>query len=87
MPRSKDDVHGVFFETYKTTVAVDFKLKRLTVNGTKVRLQLWDIMGQERFKELVRVSSKEAIGRELRIVIYFISPGLLRQYSWSVHRV
>lgn len=44
-----------FFETYKTTVGVDFKIKRMQVNGESVRLQLWDIMGQERFQELVRV--------------------------------
>mmetsp|Transcript_17214 Transcript_17214/g.40370 ORF Transcript_17214/g.40370 Transcript_17214/m.40370 type:complete len:218 (+) Transcript_17214:323-976(+) len=51
----KRTVNEGFFETYKTTVGVDFKIKRMQVNNESVRLQLWDIMGQERFQELVRV--------------------------------
>ena len=43
-----------FFETYKTTLGVDFEIKRMKVNGESVRLQIWDIMGQERFQEVVR---------------------------------
>ena len=43
-----------FFETYKTTLGVDFEIKRMKVNGENVRLQIWDIMGQERFQEVVR---------------------------------
>lgn len=44
-----------FFETYKSTIAVSFENMRLTVDGTKVKLQLWDIAGQDRYQKIVRV--------------------------------
>lgn len=58
----KRTISGVFNDTYKTTVGVDFKIKRLTVDGQKVRLQLWDIMGQERFAGIVRVYYQKTDG-------------------------
>ena len=44
-----------FFETYKSTIAVSFENMRLTVDGTKVKLQLWDIAGQDRYQKIVLV--------------------------------
>lgn len=67
-------VYNVFTSDYKATIGVDFAVKMLKFTpeelgqdpketlDTVVRLQLWDIAGQERFSNLTRAYYREALG-------------------------
>ncbi|PRP79995.1 Rab GTPase [Planoprotostelium fungivorum] len=56
-------VHGIFTNSYKSTIGVEFALKVIQWQpNVEVQLQLWDIAGQERFTSMTRVFYKEAVG-------------------------
>lgn len=56
-------VHNIFSINYRSTIGVDFALKIINWDdNTTIRLQLWDIAGQERFGNMTRVYYKEAVG-------------------------
>jgi Ras-related protein Rab-8A len=41
---------------------VDFKVKTINVDGKKIKLQIWDTAGQDRFKNINQTYYKGAIG-------------------------
>ncbi|XP_076833336.1 ras-related protein Rab-38 [Brachyhypopomus gauderio] len=55
-------VHQNFSSNYRATIGVDFALKVLNLDQETIRLQLWDIAGQERFGNMTRVYYREAMG-------------------------
>ncbi|VDM91536.1 unnamed protein product [Onchocerca ochengi] len=55
--------HNLFTQHYKATVGVDFATRTLLWgDGITLRLQLWDISGQDRFSNMTRVYYKDAHG-------------------------
>ncbi|CAG00459.1 unnamed protein product, partial [Tetraodon nigroviridis] len=55
-------VHQAYSNNYRATIGVDFAMKVLNWDSETVRLQLWDIAGQERFGNMTRVYYREAMG-------------------------
>lgn len=45
-------VKGEFDTTIIATVGVDFRVKEINVNGQKIKLQIWDTIGQEKYRSL-----------------------------------
>jgi len=45
---------NTFQHGYTTSIGVDFMLKNLTVEGQTVKVQVWDVAGQDRFAGLSR---------------------------------
>lgn len=48
--------------THITTIGVDFKIKTLNIDSTKIKMQIWDTAGQERFKTITETYYKGAAG-------------------------
>lgn len=46
---------GQFSSSLPTTIGASFLVKKLIMDGVKVRLQIWDTAGQERFRSMVRI--------------------------------
>ena len=60
-----------YFETdYKCTIGVDFHVNTLRVLGKTVKMQLWELLSQERFRSLVPMYYRGALGA---IIIFDIS--------------
>lgn len=48
--RFADDI---FTESFLPTIGVDFKIRTIQQGGSKVKLQLWDTAGQQKFKSIL----------------------------------
>ncbi|MHA1688074.1 MAG: GTP-binding protein [Promethearchaeota archaeon] len=53
---------NVFISDSKMTIGVDFQIKTLTIENKKVKLQIWDFGGEERFRFLLPTYLRGANG-------------------------
>ena len=51
-----------FTSSFITTIGIDFKIKSINVNESKVKLQIWDTAGQERFRTITTAYYRGAMG-------------------------
>ncbi len=51
-----------FNDKYKPTIVCEFGLKVVEVNGVMMRVQLWDIGGQEHLGGISKIFCKDALG-------------------------
>uniref|UniRef100_A0A914UL22 Ras-related protein Rab-43 n=1 Tax=Plectus sambesii TaxID=2011161 RepID=A0A914UL22_9BILA len=54
--------NGTFIERQGTTIGVDFTMKTLIIDGKRVKLQIWDTGGQERFRTITQSYYRSANG-------------------------
>ena len=55
-------ISGFFLEDLKLTIGVDFYSKTTNFNDKKVKLQIWDFGGEERYRFLLHQYYKDARG-------------------------
>ena len=55
-------VQNTFQENYKATIGCEFGFKVIEVNGVTLRVQLWDLAGQDRLGGISRMYCRDATG-------------------------
>jgi Ras-related protein Rab-4B len=63
-------LEGRFKQNTTQTIAVEFGCKRLTLGGKRIKLQIWDTAGQEKFRSVTRSYYRGAAGA---IVLYDVT--------------
>ena len=53
---------NTFTPSFMTTIGVDFKNKIIEIDGRRVKLQIWDTAGQEKFKAITKAYYRGAHG-------------------------
>lgn len=51
-----------FTSSFITTIGIDFKIKSILIQDSKVKLQIWDTAGQERFRTITTAYYRGAMG-------------------------
>ena len=55
-------VDNYFPDSHVATIGIDYKIKEVIVNGLKLKLQIWDTSGQERFRSMTHTFLRSANG-------------------------
>ena len=59
-----------FYGAYLSTIGIDFQIKNIMLNNKKIRLQIWDTAGEERYRNIAKNYFQSSDGF---IVVYDIS--------------
>ena len=51
-----------FPDSHVATIGIDYKIKKIALNGVNLKLQIWDTSGQERFRSMTHTFLKSAHG-------------------------
>lgn len=68
-----------FKDDLLATIGVDFRFRTLTVDGRKVKLQIWDTAGQESFRTIISAYYKSADA--IILVFDLTEPGTFRDIN------
>lgn len=55
-------VYNSFSEKYKATIGCEFGIKLMNIDGEEVRIQLWDLAGQDRLGGISRLYCRDSHG-------------------------
>ncbi|KAI9203684.1 GTP-binding protein ypt2 [Polychytrium aggregatum] len=55
-------VDDSFTPSFITTIGIDFKIRKVNIEGKQITLQIWDTAGQERFKTITTAYYRSAMG-------------------------
>lgn len=55
-------VYNSFSEKYKATIGCEFGIKQMKIDGEEVKIQLWDLAGQDRLGGISRLYCRDAHG-------------------------
>eukprot|EP01091_Cochliopodium_minus_P001422 TRINITY_DN1128_c2_g1_i1.p1 TRINITY_DN1128_c2_g1~~TRINITY_DN1128_c2_g1_i1.p1 ORF type:complete len:196 (-),score=40.45 TRINITY_DN1128_c2_g1_i1:63-650(-) len=71
----------LYTDTYINTIGVDFKMKKININGNYHKVQVWDTAGQERFQT---ITSSYYRGANAIMMVYDItqSNSKMRLMHW-----
>ena len=58
-----------FMSSHLTTIGIDFKIKTIMIGKHRVRLQIWDTAGQEKFKTITQTYYRGAMGIVLTFAV------------------
>ena len=74
--------YNIFNPSERLTIGVDFHVKTIELNGKKIKLQIWDVGGEERFRFLLPTY---CLGANAAFLLYDItrSPTLDNISEWT----
>jgi Ras-related protein Rab-8A len=55
-------VNNIFTDNFISTIGIDFRVRTINVDNSRLKLQIWDTSGQERFKSITRAYYRGAMG-------------------------
>ena len=63
-------VDKMFYDSYISTIGIDFKVTTINIGNKRVKLQLWDTAGQERFRTITNSYYRSAHGV---VIVYSVT--------------